>query len=247
MKLDLARFTKSVALAAVLVLAILNAPRASTQAEGQQTFASSKEAVDTFMGAVRDGDSSDLKAILGPGSEQIISSGDSVADKTARDNFVANYDVKHSLVEAAPHQLTLNVGKGDWPLPIPLVHAHDRWYWDGMAGKEEILYRRIGHNELAAISVCKGVVAAQRDYAASGHDGHLAGSYAARIVSEPGKQNGLYWEVKEGESVSPAGPLLAQANAEGYDTSGQRTPYHGYYYRMLQSQGGFGFLAYPAE
>ena len=132
MKLDLARFTKSVALAAVLVLAILNAPQARTQAEGQKTFASSKEAVDTFMGAVRDGDSSDLKAILGPGSEQIISSGDSVADKTARDNFVANYDVKHSLVEAAPHQLTLNVGKDDWPLPIPLVHAHEKWYWDGM-------------------------------------------------------------------------------------------------------------------
>jgi hypothetical protein len=247
MKLDLARFTKSAALAAVLVLAILIAPRARTQAEGQKTFASSKEAVDTFIGAVRDGNSSDLQAILGPGSEQIISSGDSVADKTARDNFVANYDLKHSLVESAPHQLTLNVGKDDWPLPIPLVHAHDKWYWDGTAGKEEILYRRIGHNELAAINVCKGVVAAQRDYAASGHDGQPAGSYAARIVSESGKQNGLYWEVKEGESASPAGPLLAQANAEGYDTSGQRSTYHGYYYRMLKNPGGFGFLAYPAE
>jgi len=247
MKVDLARFTKSTAVAAVLALAILNAPRARAQTEGQKTFTSSKQAVDTFIGAVRDGNLSDLKAILGSDSEQIISSGDSVADKITRDNFVANYDLKHSLVESAPHQLTLDVGKDDWPLPIPLVRANDKWYWDGNAGKEEILYRRIGHNELAAINVCRGVVAAQHDYAGSAHDGQLAGRYATRIVSDSGKQNGLYWEVKEGESVSPAGPLLAQANAEGYDASGQRTPYHGYYYRMLQSPGGFGFLAYPAE
>ena len=123
----------------------------------------------------------------------------------------------------------------------------DKWYWDGEAGKDEILYRRIGHNELAAINVCKGIVAAQRDYAASAHDGQPAGSYAARIVSEPGKQNGLYWEVKEGQPESPAGPMIAEAAQEGYDTSGKRTPYHGYYYRMLPAAGGFGFVAFPAD
>ena len=118
---------------------------------------------------------------------------------------------------------------------------------DGAAGREEILYRRIGHNELAAIDVCKGVVAAQREYASTGHDGQPAGAFAFRLGSDPGKQNGLYWEVQNGEAPSPAGPLLAQANAEGYDTSGKRVPYHGYYYRLLQKPGGFGFIAYPAD
>ena len=139
------------------------------------------------------------------------------------------------------------MGKDSWPLPIPLAHTGDNWYWDGIAGKDEILYRRIGHNELAAINVCKGIVAAQHDYAASAHDGQPAGSYAGRIVSEPGKQNGLYWEVKEGEPESPAGPMLAEAAEEGYDISGKPTPYHGYYYRLLPNAGGFGVVAFPAD
>jgi hypothetical protein len=157
------------------------------------------------------------------------------------------YGEGHSLVPSHNGDLTLEVGKENWPLPIPLVRKGDLWYWDGQAGKEEILYRRIGHNELDAIKVCKGIVAAQRDYAASAHDGKPVGSYAARLVSEPGKQNGLYWEAKEGEAESPAGPMLAQAASEGYDTSGNRTPYHGYYYHMLPAAGGFGFVAYPAD
>jgi len=247
MKLALVGLTKSAALAAIIGLAVLTAQHARSQAEGQKTFASSQEAVDAFIKAARDGDSAELQAILGPGSEPMISSGDEVADKTARDKFVANYQTKHSLVESGPHRLILNVGKEDWPVPIPLINADGKWYWDGAAGREEILYRRIGHNELAAIDVCKGVVSAQREYASSGHDGQPAGAYAPRVASDPGKQNGLYWEVAEGEKPSPAGPLLAQANAEGYDTSSTRTPYHGYYYRMLKNPGGFGFLAYPAN
>lgn len=127
------------------------------------------------------------------------------------------------------------------------AHAGDKWYWDGKAGKAEIRCRRIGHNELAAINVCKGIVAAQHDYVASAHDGQPEGSYAARIVSEPGKQNGLYWEVKQGEPESPAGPMIAEAAQEGYDTSGKRMPYHGYYYRMLPAAGGFGSVAFPAD
>src|SRR5271163_4977452 len=217
------------------------------QGTGQKTFSSSEDALSAFVHAARDGDPSELGAILGPGTEQIVSSSDSVADKTARESFLKWYNERHSLVPSRQGELTLEVGNNSWPLPIPLAHTGDKWYWDGKAGKDEILYRRIGHNELAAINVCKGIVAAQRDYAASAHDGQPAGSYAARIVSEPGKQNGLYWEVKEGEPESPAGPMLAQAASEGYDTSGNRTPYHGYYYRMLPAASGFGFVAYPAD
>ena len=256
---------KSVALAALLVLAALVPPHAHPQANGQKTFSSSKEAVETFIQAAREGNTSDLISILGQGTEEVISSSDSVADKTRRERFLARYDLKHSLTESAPQQLSLNIGKDGWPFPIPLVHANDKWYWDGAAGKQEILYRRIGDNELAAIEVCKGAVAAQRDYAAAGHDGLPAGIYAQRLVSEPRKQDGLYWEVNEGEIPSPAGPLLAQASSEGYSGSQKGSPYHGYYYRMLKSQGasakggaksyivngnmsgGFAFIAYPAD
>ena len=238
----------SLTLIALLALALAPwLPDAYAQKEGQKTFASSKEALTALVQAIRGGNAADLQAILGAGSEALASSGDEVADKKDRDWFLERYDAKHSLVETAPKQLTLNVGKDDWPLPIPLVHADSLWYWDGQAGSLELVYRRIGRNELSAIDVCKGVVAAQKDYAAVGHDGNPAGKYAQRLVSESGTQNGLYWAVQEGEAPSPAGPLLAQANAEGYDTSGKRTPYHGYYYRMIKSTKGFGFLAYPAE
>ena len=230
-----------------VVAMIFAACELHAQATGQKTFNSSKEAVNALLQAARENNTADLQAILGPESEQIISSGDDVADKNLRARFVSEYEAEHSLVKTAANYFTLNVGKDGWPLPIPLVEANNKWYWDGAAGREEILYRRIGHNELAAINVCEGVVAAQREYASSAHDGQPAGAYAPRIVSEPGKQNGLYWEVAEGQNPSPAGPFLARANAEGYDTSGKRTPYHGYYYRMLKSPGGFGFLAYPAE
>ncbi|MGC1449177.1 MAG: DUF2950 domain-containing protein [Candidatus Sulfotelmatobacter sp.] len=256
---------KLVALAALLTLAVLALPRAYAQADGQKTFSSSKEAVEAFIQAVRGGNDPTLLAILGPGTEAMISTSDAVADKSGRDRFLARYDVKHSLTESARNQLSLNVGKDGWPFPIPLVHANDKWYWDGAAGKEEILYRRIGSNELAAIDVCKGLVAAQHDYAATGHDGLPAGIFAQRIVSEPGKQNGLYWQVSEGQSPSPAGPLLAQASAEGYGGGQKGSPYHGYYYRILTAQGadakagaksyvidgmmtgGFAVIAYPAD
>ena len=253
---------KSVVVALVLCTFI---PQGMAQTEGQKTFATAQKAADALINAVRDGNGSELQAILGAGSEDIISSGDEVADKAAGQRFVASYAAKHALVKSVPNELTLTVGKDDWPLPIPLVQAQGKWYFDGAAGKEEILYRRIGHNELDAIKACKGVVAAQKDYAAEGHDGEAPGEYAARFLSEPGKRNGLYWEVKEGEEPSPAGPFLARASAQGYDTSGPRTPYHGYYYRLLTAQGnsakggaksyivngrmtgGFALIAYPAD
>jgi hypothetical protein len=228
-------------------IATFGALHLASQTVGQKTFSSSKEAVRMFIQAVRSSDHSALMSILGTGSEAIISSGDEVADKTARDAFLAKYDAKHTLVASGQNQFTLDVGTDSWPLPIPLMDNGGKWYFDGEAGKEEIVYRRIGHNELSAIDVCKGIVSAQKDYAASSHDDKPAGTYAERVVSDPGKQNGLYWEVKSGEPSSPAGPMLASASQQGYDTSGQRTPYHGYYYRMLTNPGGYAFLAYPAQ
>jgi hypothetical protein len=263
--LKLGLVERSATLAVLFVIAALVPPCARAQADGQKTFSSSKQAVEVLIRAVRDGNTSDLLAILGPGTEEVISSSDSVADKTGRDRFLASYDLNHSLTVSAPHELLLNVGKESWSFPIPLVQANGKWYWDGAAGKQEILYRRIGNNELAAIAACRGVVAAQRDYAAARHDGLPAAIYAQRLVSEPGKQNGLYWHVNEGEPPSPAGPLLAQASSEGYGGSGKRSPYHGYYYRLLKAQGanakggaksyivdgnmtgGFALVAYPAD
>jgi hypothetical protein len=243
----IARIASRVILSAVLLGSLLHNNCAYAQAAGQKTFSSPHEALSAFIQAVRNQDSTELSAILGPGSEQVVASSDSVADNKERESFLKWYSEGHSLVPSRGGDFTLQVGKDDWPLPIPLVHSGDKWYWDGAAGKEEILYRRIGHNELAAINVCKGIVSAQRDYAATSHDGQSAGAYALRIVSEPGKQNGLYWKPNEGEPQSPAGPMLAQAAEEGYDTSGTRTPYHGYYYRMLPGAKGFGFVAYPAD
>jgi Protein of unknown function (DUF2950) len=263
--MNLRRARKSIPLLVLLALTALALPQAYAQADGQRTFSSSKEAVDGLIQAVRDGTNSTLLAVLGPGTGAIISTSDAVADETTRNQFLASYDVKHSLTGSAPNQLSLNVGQEGWPFPIPLVHANDKWYWDGAAGKEEILYRRIGSNELAVINVCKGVVAAQHDYAADGHDGLPAGIFAQRLVSERGKQNGLYWQVGEAENPSPAGPLLAQASADGYGGTAMGSPYHGYYFRILKAQGanakggaksyivdgkmtgGFALIAYPAD
>ncbi len=256
---------KLIALATLLASAATFLPRACAQADGQKTFSSSKQAVDALIQAVRDGNTFELIAILGPGSEEIVSSGDAVADKNGREDFLARYDLRHFIAVPATNRLSLNIGKDGWQFPIPLVHSKSRFYWDGAAGKEEILYRRIGRNELSAIDVCKGVVAAQHEYAAVGHDGLPAGIYAQQLMSEPGKQNGLYWQVNEGEKPSPAGPLLAGASAAGYGDSPKGSPYHGYYYRVLRAQGanakggvksyivdgkmtgGFALVAHPAD
>ncbi len=230
----------------LLVAASCGGARLCAQTAGQKTFASSTDALNSFVQAVSTDNSAELAAILGEGGGAIVYSGDPVADNAARDHFMAEYNAKHALVGAGGHNYTLLVGASDYPLPIPLVNNGGKWYFDGAAGKEEILYRRIGNNELSAIDVCRGVVDAQRDYAASGHDGKPAGTYAARLMSTSGKQDGLYWETKADQPQSPAGPLLADASSEGYST-GKGAPYHGYIYKMLENPGGFALLAYPAE
>jgi len=234
------------------------------QAAGQKTFQTAQQAVDALIAANKDNDVAALNQILGPDASSLISSGDETKDKNDRANFVVLYDAHHRLVSSGTGKMTLVVGKNEWPLPIPLVKSNGAWAFDSADGAKELLYRRIGTNELAAIKVCRALYQAQLAYAASGHDGNPPGVYAQRFRSQPGTQNGLYWQVAEGEPESPAGPLVADADAEGYE-QGTRHPFHGYYFRILKAQGpharggakdyivegkmtgGFAILAYPAE
>ena len=231
-----------------------------------QAFDSPDQAVRHLAVAVRDQDKPKLLAILGHDGKDIIESGDSVSDRQRRQKFLALYDEKHTIVDDGENRKTLVVGKTEWPFPIPLVRDESGWYFDTNAGKDEILSRRIGQNELSTIEVCKALGDAQHEYALRDPDGNGVHEYARKILSDPGKQNGLYWPTAEGEQPSPLGELVAAATGEGYRRSEQGpTPYHGYYYRILDSQGpaapggalsyvaegkmilGFAVLAYPAD
>lgn len=268
MKITIRRYRSEVALPAVLLLltavTFLVPARSRAQTTGQQTFESAQQAVEALITANRNNDIAALNQVLGSDAASLISSGDETQDKNDRAHFVELYDARHRLVSAGPGKMTLVVGKNEWPLPIPLVKSNGRWSFDSTEGAKQLLYRRIGTNELAAIKVSLALRQAQLDYAATGHDGNKSGIYAQRFRSQPGTQNGLYWEVAEGEPPSPAGPLVADADAEGYE-QGRRHPYHGYYFRILKAQGphayggakdyivdgkmtgGFAILAYPAE
>jgi hypothetical protein len=209
--------------------------------------------------------SNDEKAmleILGADGRQIVSSGDEIEDAQARANFVEKYQEMHRLVKEPDGTTTLYIGAKNWPAPIPLVNKGNSWYLDTAAGKMEILYRRIGRNEMSTIRVCQELVAAEKEYYAMQHS-----EYAAKIFSDPGQHNGLFWKGADGEPQSPVGPLVAAAVAEGYakGQGGPPTPYRGYYYHVLMRQGksapggaksyivngkmsgGFAFVAYPAE
>jgi hypothetical protein len=230
-------------------------------------FDTPEEAVEAMVAALQTDDVARLQALLGPGGEEIVSSGDPVADENAREGFLAAYQAKHSLAEDGADTRTLVVGENEWPLPVPIVRRDGKWILDGAAGADEMIYRRVGRNELGAIDVCRGFVSAQLEYASAGRDGDPAGIYALKLLSDPGLHNGLYWETAEGEPPSPAGPFVAAAAAEGYRAAegDERTPYHGYYYRMLYAQGpnanggakdyfkdgvlteGFALIAWPAD
>jgi hypothetical protein len=212
----------------------------------QQSFDTPEDAVAALVTAVEANDIGALQRLLGPGVQRllgpgiegVLSSGDAVADRNARASFLRKFRAQNRLVAGGPDDLALHVGEDDWPLPIPLVRRDGRWRFDGAAGAQELLLRRIGSNELHTIDVMRGFVAAQEEYAASGHDGAGPGVYAQRLRSRPGKHDGLYWEVDDGERPSPAGPLLAAAVAEGYDGNElPRKAYHGYVFRMLFAQG----------
>ena len=166
-----------------------------------------------------------------------MSSGDPVADTNTRENFIAAYDAKHAIELEGDGTQTLIIGNDDWPFPIPLINKAGEWQFDTEAGLDEILRRRVGRNELSAIQVALAYVQAQNEYAALDPAGLGRGVYAQRIVSLPGKKDGLYWPTTEGQTPSPLGELAAQASAEGYKAGSGPIPYHGYYYRILTRQG----------
>jgi len=233
----------------------------------QKTFATPEQAVESLMAAARAGNTSELQKILGPASKRLISSGDAVADAQARSKFIAEYDDANRIEKEGDDRALLSVGKDDWAFPFPIVKHGEDWRFDSAAGAEEILERRIGANELAAIEVSREYVDAQREYAEQdrNHDGFI--EYAQKFLSSPGKRDGLYWPTEPGEDESPIGPLMVKARSEGYSTeaSGRRTPYHGYLYRILKGQGpaardgaydyvlnghmiaGFALVAFPAR
>ena len=234
----------------------------------QKTFKSAEEAVKGLMDAVKSNDSKELLAIFGPAGKELVSSGDEVADKTGREHFIKDYEEKNSLEKETDTKMTLVVGNREWPFPIPIVKKGETWVFDTMAGKEELLNRRIGRNELNTIQTCLAYVDAQREYAMKDRDSDKVREYAQKFRSTKGKKDGLYWEAKEGEEQSPLGPFAAQAVREGYGgkkPSDKPVPYHGYFYRILKAQGknaaggaydyvingkmigGFALVAYPAE
>jgi Protein of unknown function (DUF2950) len=250
-----------------LLLASLALPTLARPAD-QKTFATPAEAVQALVKAAEDGNQDEMVAVLGDDGKELVFSGDPVQDKAGMEHFVKAYKTKHAIVKQDDHTSVLEVGASDWQMPIPLVNDDGKWRFDTAAGKQELLYRRIGHNELGAIAACRGFIDAQKDYAAAGHDGQPAGIFAAKLMSSPGKQDGLYWETAEGEPTSPAGPLLADASFEGYEgqgLGGKAQPYHGYLYRILKAQGaaatggaksylkdgqlasGVALLAFPAQ
>jgi hypothetical protein len=232
---------------------------------GQKTFASSSEAVQALVTASRSGDVAQLEPILGSQAKELISSGDFGQAKQVLANFVKAYGQKHSVSIEAQGFEYLQVGPGNWPFPFPIVRDGKMWYFDVDRGNEEIIYRRVGRNELGAIAVCEGYVQSQIEYASKGHDGHPSGIYAQRFHSDAGQQDGLYWVTSEGKPASPMGPLVADAAAEPQQSATSTTPYYGYIYKILSAQGpeadggaksyvadgkltgGFALVAYPAH
>lgn len=237
------------------------------QPAGQKMFSSPDEASRALFRAVQSGNDKDLLEIFGSDGKEIISSGDKVEDQKSRDAFAEKYQRMNRLVKEPDGTVRLYVGAENWPMPIPLVNRNDAWYFDTNAGKDEILFRRIGRNEIATIRVLRELVAAQKEYYSKTPDGSVK-QYAQKLVSDQGKHNGLYWNASNRESESPIGPLVAYASSsEGYakNASSFPSPFHGYYFRVLTGQGkhasggaknyivndkmtrGFAFLAYPAE
>lgn len=227
-------------------------------------FSSPEEAVKSLVTAVRANDMEEMLAILGPGSRELIFSGDDVADRTGREKFLKVYDRINILQKVSADKVTLCIGNDNWPLPIPIVKAGAIWLFDAEQGKQEILNRRIGRNELHVMDVLHAYTDAQHEYASRDCGGGGVVEFAQKLISTQGRRDGLYWEVKKGEKESPLGPLVGRAAKEGY-ADADLSPFHGYYFKILKSQGkhaqggaydyvvkgkmllGFALVAYPAE
>lgn len=250
-------------LVSLMIGALLCLP--ASAAIAQQAFKTPDDAASALVNAAKAGDMKALVTVLGPDGEDVVSSGDEVADTATREKFVAAYDAKHRIAMEGDNKAILVVGQDDFPLPIPIVRKDGMWRFDTAEGLDEILFRRIGENELDAIQAALAYVDAQNEYADKDRTGAGVNTYAQRIISQPGKKDGLYWPTSQGDEPSPLGELVAQATAQGYRVGGGRTPFHGYYFKILTKQGpaapggeldyvvggkmigGFGLVAYPAE
>ncbi|HEX9450991.1 MAG TPA: DUF2950 domain-containing protein [Burkholderiales bacterium] len=234
----------------------------TSASQAQQAYPTPEDAVAALAAAVKSGTKTAILKVLGNSAEDVVESGDEVADAETRQRFLSAYDVRHSIKAEGNKKAVLILGADDFPFPIPLVNSKSGWEFDTDQGRIEILYRRIGRNELDAIQTCLAFVDAENEYADKDR-GDGAGVYAQRIVSTPGNKDGLFW--RDDRDPSPLGELAAQASAEGYKVDGQGAPYHGYYFRILKGQGsdapggafnyvvkgkmigGFALIAYPAE
>jgi hypothetical protein len=258
-------FICSVAVATLIM--VLSVPLQGYAAQARQkTFATPQEAVKALIDAVRADNTAELRAIFGPAGREVLSSGDAAEDKLEKEQFLKAYEAKNALRQDGDAKAVLYTGTEEWPFPIPVVKRGEKWYFDTKKGKEELINRRIGRNELSTIQTCLAYVDAQREYAGKDQDGNGLLEYAQRFVSTPGKKDGLIWEAKPGEEESPMGDLFARATREGYKkTSSKSIPYHGYFFKILKAQGsnapggaydylvngkmigGFGIVAYPAQ
>jgi hypothetical protein len=255
----------AVALALVLALGLPPAVFGAAAVK-EKTFSSAEEGVQALIDATKKNDTRAMLAILGPEAKSFIESGDPLSDQATRERFVKSYEEANKLVKSGDSKAVLEVGKDAWPFPIPLVKENAGWRFDTQEGKEEIVNRRIGRNELDVIQVCLAVVDAEREYYQRDPDGDKLLQYAQKFISTKGKRDGLFWETKPDEQPSPLGPLVARARGEGYKGAGGKPiPYHGYYYKILTGQGkdapggaydylvrgkmmgGFGMVAYPAQ
>jgi hypothetical protein len=256
--------SESVWLLLVLFVTVLAAAGARAAAPAQKTYASPEDAASALAQAVKAHDRAATLAALGNAGDW-ISSGDAAADRATGARFVAAYETKHAIVRDGD-KATLTIGNDDYPFAFPIVKSGERWRFDTAAGKEELLARRIGENELDAIKVLQAIVDAEHDYASEDRNGDGVLAYAQKFASSPGKRDGLYWPAKAGEPSSPLGVLVARASGEGYRKNEKGpTPFHGYHYRMLRGQGknaesgaldyvvrgrgigGFAVVAYPAR
>jgi hypothetical protein len=259
------RSGRTIIIASALVVMCACAKREPSP-QSEPRFSTPEQAASALVDALEHNNIEAVERLFGPDMKGLLSSGDDVADRIARERFLSRYHEKHQLVAGGPNDVVLQVGEDAWPLPIPMVRQDGYWSFDGGAGAEELVLRRIGRNELRAIQVMRGYVEAQQEYASTSRDGAPGGIYAQRVSSSPGKHDGLYWPTAIDEPPSPLGPLVAAATQEGYSTaepSGH--PYHGYRYRMLFAQGpeapggardyivdgklkeGFALLAYPEK
>lgn len=211
-------------------------PAAKATAQGA-SFATPEAGFDALIAALRGKDAAGLDRLFGPAGKRLVHSGDADADREAWAKFVAEYDAKHRIEMLDENTAKLSIGATDWPMPIPLVKHGSGWVFDTDAGDEEIIARRIGRNELDAIQVCRAFIDMQRDYAELDRDGDGLLAYAPKLISSPGKHDGLYWPTAPGEPPSPAGPRLAQASPAKLSARSAATPFHGYYFRVLTRQG----------